>query len=73
MEIERGRGTVFSGKTGGGRAGNGYEGWFVGTLTRPKDRFAFASFLQATTWEGIGNQRLALTREALVALGLRPG
>jgi len=73
MEIERGRGTVFSGKTGGGPAGNGYEGWFVGTLTRPKDRYAFATFLQSTTWEGIGNQRLVLTREALAALGLRVG
>ena len=73
MEIERGRGAVFSGKTGGGRAGNGYDGWFVGTLMRPRDRYAFATFLQATTWEGIGNQRLVLTREALAALGLRVG
>lgn len=73
MEIERGRGTVFSGKTGGGRVGDGYDGWFVGTLVRPKDRFAFATFLRAATWEGIKNRRLGLTREALAALGLITG
>ena len=73
MEIERGRGMVLSGKTGGGRVASGYEGWFVGTLVRPKDRFAFATFLRATTWEGIDSQRMVQTGEALAALGLRAG
>ena len=73
MEIERGRGAVFSGKRGGGRADGAYEGWFVGTFARGKDRFAFATFLRATTWEGIKDRRLVLTREALASLGLVTG
>lgn len=71
MEIERGpRDRVFSGKTGAGRVGDGFDGWFVGTLAQGKNRHAFCLFMRAATLDGLKTQRMQLTREALKALGL---
>jgi beta-lactamase class D len=77
LEIERGEGLVFSGKTGFGDQGDRVIGWLVGRVERGADRFAYATLVRsrvgadrATEGPRLMPLRKPLTRALLADAGV---
>jgi beta-lactamase class D len=72
ITLERTPQYTLSGKTGGGKQGETYLGWFVGYLETKGDVYFFATQLDGATFASIESARLAVTKRLLSRLGLLP-
>ena len=70
MTLEEAPGYKLSGKTGGGPLGEGrFLGWFVGYVETKDNTYFFATEIEGPTYLSIRDERIALTKRILAALG----